>query len=105
MNNIQNESLEKMICPQCGFVGQKERFSRGNYLLEIFLWVALFVPGALYTTWRAFNEFHACPICKNEAMTPSDSELGKKISSEKERMREPISRKDLLAFMSKLLKK
>lgn len=84
-----------MICPHCGYVGNKERFSKGSYLLEMFLWAAFFIPGAVYTTWRAFNEYYACPICKNEAMTPLGSSLGQKILNEKDRMREPIAKKDL----------
>lgn len=91
-----------LICPQCGYIGQKERFSRGNYKLEIFLWTMLFVPGVIYTLWRFFNEYYACPICKNQAMTPLNSPLGQKIAKEKERMNEPITKKDLLHFLSRI---
>lgn len=98
MQNIE----QQLICSQCGYVGQKERFSRGNYKLEILLWIMLFVPGAIYTTWRFFNEFHACPVCKNEAMTPLDCSLGQKIANEKNRMNAPMSKKDAHRFLSKL---
>ena len=95
---------KQMICPICGYIGQKERFSKGSYILEMFLWCLLFVPGALYTTWRSFNEYHACPKCKNETMTPLDSPLGKRIKTEKERMQQPIDARDLFNTLSKLLR-
>lgn len=96
------EKKGNLICPHCGYVGEKERFSRGNYKLEIFLWMLLFVPGAIYTMWRFFNEYHACPVCKNESMTPLESPLGQKILSEKERMRKPLSKKEVHCFLKKL---
>lgn len=95
---------EKSICPICGYVGNKVRFSRGSYLLEIFLWCVLFIPGALYTTWRSFNEYHACPVCKNKEMIPVGTELGKKISEEKVRMNQPIPARDLLNVLRGLLR-
>lgn len=99
---MENEIEQQLICPQCRYVGQIERFSRGNYKLEILLWSMLFVPGAIYTTWRFFNEFHACPICKSEAMAPLNSSLGRKIASERSRMNEPMSKKEAHRFLSKL---
>lgn len=98
------ETEKNMICAQCGFVGQKERFSRGNWVLEIFLWLMLFVPGTLYTTWRALNEYHACPICKNEDMTPLNSALGQKIATERERLGKPISKNEFAQIVSKLIR-
>ncbi len=91
-----------MICAHCGYIGKTERFSKGSYLLEIILWMMLFVPGTLYTTWRFFNEYHACPICRNMTMTPLDSTLGKKIANEKERMNEPITKKEVHNFLARL---
>ncbi|KKQ80321.1 MAG: hypothetical protein UT03_C0027G0009 [Candidatus Moranbacteria bacterium GW2011_GWD2_38_7] len=101
---MEKEVDEKMICARCGYIGQKERFSKGSYLLEIFLWCMLFVPGALYTTWRAFNEYHACPICRNEAMTPLDSQFGKEIFRERTRLNEQIKPLDLFDVVSKILR-
>jgi hypothetical protein len=102
---MQEKNQEKLICPNCGFVGQRMRFSKGSYLLEMFLWAMFFVPGALYTTWRAFNEFHACPICLNREMAPLGSEFGKKIFSEKQRLHQPISKKEQWEFFSKIFGK
>lgn len=99
---MEKDKAEEMVCAHCGFIGKKQRFSKGNYLLEILLWTLLFIPGVLYTTWRSFNEFHACPICKNEDMTPLNSPLGQKIAHERERMNQPVTKKDVLSFLSKL---
>ena len=99
------KEIEKdMICAKCGYVGKKVRFSKGNFILELFLWTLLFVPGAIYTTWRAFNEFHACPICQNTEMTPLDSKFGKEILLEKDRLHEQIKALDLFDTMSKILR-
>lgn len=93
-----------MICPECRYVGNSERFSSGNYLLEMFLWSLLFVPGAFYTTWRFFNEYRACPKCMNRTMAPLDSSFGKKILEEKERMDAPISKDVAFSFLKNLFR-
>ena len=93
-----------MVCPACGYQGESVRFSRGSYVLEIFLWCLLFVPGVIYTTWRAFNEYQACPVCRSKAMTPQKSSLGKKIIAEKSRLAEPIPTLDLFDVISKIMR-
>jgi len=93
-----------MICARCGYIGQKVRFSKGSYLWEMFLWLLLFVPGAIYTTWRAFNEYQACPICQNKEMTPLNTPFGKQIQAEKARLSQPIPALDLFDVISKILR-
>lgn len=100
---ISMETDVEMICAKCGYIGKKVRFSKGNFILELFLWALLFVPGALYTTWRAFNEYHACPICQNREMTPLNSKFGRQILSEKDRMHEQVKALDLFDAISKIL--
>lgn len=102
---IETIQIEKeMICAECGYVGKRERFSKGNYLLEIFLWCLFFIPGVLYTTWRAFSEYHACPICKNEEMTPLESDFGKEIATEKQRLKNLVSKKEQLEIIAKIMR-
>lgn len=99
---MQNDTEQQLICPHCRYIGQRERFSKGNWKLEIILWMMFFIPGALYTTWRCFNEYLACPVCKNEDMTPLNSSLGQKIARERERMNELPSKKAVACFLKKL---
>lgn len=102
---ISNANLEReMICARCGYIGRKVRFSCGSFLLEMFLWLLFFIPGAIYTTWRAFNEFRACPICQNREMTPLNSPFGKEILAEKSRLKQPVKALDLFDTISKILR-
>jgi hypothetical protein len=71
------------ICKQCGHIGRPVNETPGNFLLEIFLWCLMILPGLLYTLWRVTNKTKACPSCKaSSSMIPLDSPVGKKLSAE-----------------------
>lgn len=95
---------KEMICSHCGYIGKEERFSKGNFFFEMFLWLCLFVPGAIYTVWRSFNEYWACPVCQNRDMTPLNSKFGKKIFLEKKHSQTFMSRGDQIEVISKIMR-
>ena len=70
---------KEMICSTCGHVGKPKRITKGNFLIEVILWLAFIVPGVIYSIWRMTTKYDACPSCKGAAMIPVDSPVGKKL--------------------------
>lgn len=56
--------MPSYLCPQCGFTGTPLRYTRGNIVFEVLLWLVFVVPGLFYSLWRA--ESKACPKCGTE---------------------------------------
>jgi uncharacterized membrane protein YqaE (UPF0057 family) len=72
----------KKICTSCGYVGSSVRITKGNLLIEIFLWLLVIIPGVIYSIWRLTSRYDACPECKNPSMIPTDTPIGKKLLKE-----------------------
>jgi len=67
-NYIKNPvTLKNSIrCPQCGFEGQSETFTKGSFGLELVLWFLFIFPGLIYSIWRLSSRYKGCPSCKWE---------------------------------------
>lgn len=78
------------ICTKCDYVGERKRRKPGSTAIEIFLWVALLIPGPFYTIWRILGKRMACPKCGTTKMVPvkakedelSQEELAKEVADE-----------------------
>ncbi|MFH1622823.1 MAG: hypothetical protein ABIA97_06895 [Candidatus Omnitrophota bacterium] len=70
------------ICTSCGYIGSSVRITKGNILIEIFLWLLVIFPGVIYSIWRLTSKYDACPKCNNPTMIPFDSPVGQKLSKE-----------------------
>lgn len=66
------------ICTSCNYVGERKLVKPGSTALEIFLWVALFIPGPFYTIWRIIKKRYACPNCGETVMVPSVNNIIKR---------------------------
>ena len=60
-------------CTQCGKVGYPKSFTRGSWVIELVLWVALCFPGLIYSLWRITSRYQGCPSCGAPHMIPLDS--------------------------------
>lgn len=67
----------KMYCPRCGTTAKPKTVTRGSFLVEVFLWLLLIVPGILYSLWRLSTRHTACPSCGAPNMIPLDSPLAR----------------------------
>ena len=65
------------VCTSCGFVGTPTSITKGSFLIEVFLWIMLIVPGIIYSLWRLTSRFDACPKCQSPNMIPADSPVAK----------------------------
>lgn len=50
-------------CPNCSYEGKAKRMVKGSMGLEIVLWLLLIIPGLIYSLWRSFSRYNACPKC------------------------------------------
>ena len=55
----------KIYCSKCKYVGSEEVVFKGDWRIEIFLWVLLIIPGWYYHLWRKKQRVFRCPKCKN----------------------------------------
>lgn len=64
---------KEMYCTRCGTVAKPKREMKGSFVMEVFLWLLLLVPGLLYSIWRLTTKYNACPKCLSDAIVPLDS--------------------------------
>lgn len=75
------------ICTNCYFEGKPKKHMAGSFLIEVVLWICMFIPGFIYTVWRNTSgvSYH-CAQCKSDRlMNPKEfsdmMERQKKINS------------------------
>jgi len=71
--------MAKMICSNCGTVGRPKLKTQGSFVIEVFLWLMLLIPGIIYTLWRATSQQKVCPVCGAPNMVPLNTPIGKKL--------------------------
>ncbi len=64
---------KELYCPNCGTIGKPKRLTKGSFVIEVFLWLLLIVPGLLYSLWRMTSKQLVCPSCQHPNMIPTDS--------------------------------
>jgi hypothetical protein len=67
-------------CTVCGHTGKPKTVTRGSFLIEVsptrhldVLWLALIVPGVIYSLWRLTTRHKACAKCGSTHIVPTDS--------------------------------
>ena len=73
---------KEIVCKECGYIGAPKRQAKGNILYEIILWCLFILPGVIYTFWRFFVRFDACPKCKSFNVLDKESPMGRKLVRE-----------------------
>lgn len=53
----------EFYCQNYGTVGKPKTVTRGSFLMEVFLWLLLIVPGAIYSLWRLTTKAKVCLRC------------------------------------------
>lgn len=91
-NDVQSQPARlKFICTQCGYKGREKNYTKGSFILELVLWlfgiafcwlflISLIIP-IIYSLWRMFSRFKACPECKGN-MIKIESPVGRKLLQE-----------------------
>jgi DNA-directed RNA polymerase subunit RPC12/RpoP len=50
-------------CPNCSYEGKSKTFTKGNVIIELFLWLFFIFPGLIYSIWRLSTRYKGCPKC------------------------------------------
>jgi hypothetical protein len=50
-------------CPNCKYEGEGIMYTKGSFLMEVFLWLLFIVPGVFYSVWRLTTKGLVCPKC------------------------------------------
>lgn len=66
----------QLICANCGAIDEIRKEKRGSGIMEITLWITLFIPGILYTIWRVVDKRKFCAQCNCKKLVPLDSQEG-----------------------------
>lgn len=62
-----------MYCQNCGTIGRPKKRVKGSIWIEIVLWLAVILPGLIYSIWRLTTKEKVCPSCGAPNMIPVDS--------------------------------
>lgn len=62
-------------CTSCGTVGNPKKVTKGSFLVEVFLYLLMILPGIIYSLWRLTSKYQACPQCKAPNMIPLSSPI------------------------------
>jgi len=68
---VWEEEPQERCCTECRYQGRIDITYAGSGFVEVLLWIALIVPGALYSRWRNNNAYHICPTCGSRDTVPS----------------------------------
>ena len=63
----------KQHCMTCGHDATPRAKTKGSGLIELVLWLALIVPGLVYSIWRRTALQPSCSQCGSVLLVPKDS--------------------------------
>lgn len=69
-----------VVCPTCGSRGAPKSALRGNFAIEVVLWLCFIVPGLIYSVWRATSRHNVCAMCGAEGVIPANSPRGEALA-------------------------
>jgi hypothetical protein len=61
------------LCTHCLSQVKPIKVTPGTFLVELFLWLLIIVPGLIYSVWRVTSRYPACPVCKAARPIPIHS--------------------------------
>lgn len=70
---------EFMVCTTCGHCGPARVVTRGSLMIELVLWLALIVPGLIYSLWRLSTRHSACESCGSSTLVKPGSPVGRRV--------------------------
>jgi len=71
-----------LFCADCGTEGKAKLQAQGSFLVEVFLWLMLIVPGLIYSLWRMSSKRKICPRCESQHLIPADSPMARKLRAD-----------------------
>lgn len=68
------------ICRNCGTRAKPKIVTRGSVWIELILWLAMIIPGVIYSIWRITTRDIACPECRRNTMIGTHTPIGRMIA-------------------------
>ena len=62
------------ICTNCEHIGKPQ--PAGTAMIELVLWLCMFIPGLIYSLWRRARVKNKCGVCGTTFMVPVSSKRG-----------------------------
>ncbi len=76
-------SEESLICTTCGAqTDMPQSKASGSFVVEIILWLALIIPGLLYSLWRQSTRKKVCPACGSATLILANTPDGRKLAEQ-----------------------
>lgn len=63
----------KFLCTTCGTLTNGRTITKGSFAIEVILWLAMILPGILYSIWRLTSRVQGCHKCSSAAIIPVSS--------------------------------
>jgi len=68
-----------MVCATCGHHGPTRANTQGSLAIELVLWLALLLPGLIYSLWRLGGRRQVCGSCGSDALIAADSPVARRL--------------------------
>jgi hypothetical protein len=69
-----------MVCTMCETTDHPKKRTKGSFGIEVVLWLAMIIPGLIYSLWRLTTTAKVCKACGSENIVPADSPAGRRIT-------------------------
>lgn len=76
-------------CKDCGHVGEPVVITKGQFWVEVAMWLLFILPGVVYSVWRLASRVDGCASCGSQNLIPIDSPQGKQITAVYEALNPP----------------
>lgn len=76
-SNLRNADY---VCRNCGTRAKPKIVTRGSVWIELILWLAMIIPGVIYSIWRITTRDIACPECQRNTMIGAHTPIGRMIA-------------------------
>jgi predicted RNA-binding Zn-ribbon protein involved in translation (DUF1610 family) len=81
ITNPKRKAVGSHVCLDCESVMFPKSFTKGYFVMELFLWCLLFIPGFCYSLWRLCSRYTGCRVCKSPNIVPINSPAAKRLLS------------------------
>lgn len=68
-------------CKDCGYVGEPVVITKGQFWVEVAMWLLFILPGIVYSVWRLASRVDGCASCGGQNLIPIASPEGRKINA------------------------
>jgi len=76
------QAAQTFVCRSCLTEAPAKTVTPGSFLIEVFLWLCLIVPGVIYSLWRVSARKRACSACGSPDLVPSGTPMAARLRAQ-----------------------